>query len=457
MTSRNPRFLYNYTSFKNVKRSSTNKHQSSRFHSIRYDNVFIISNHIRSNHVYKNVNTFGITIHLYSTSAISTSTVRTESTRRIIDYRSDTVTKPSKEMLQTVLNVQTGDDVMGEDTTVQQLQVEVATLFGKQFSLFVPSGTMSNLCSITSHCSSDAASEIVLGSQSHLSLWEGGNISTVANVFPRQLTEHSLTGEFDLNIVQSMIRSDNDDHYATTKVICLENTHNEIGGVPLSFEYINKICSIAHEKSIKVHVDGARIWNASIAKNISLDTYCKNVDSISVCLSKGLGAPIGSLLVSDDKEFIRIAKRARKRYGGGMRQVGVVAVMGLYAIQNNIQRLHIDHSNAKRLAQLLVNNGNFILQRNTSVETNIFFVSLPTLTEPEAFSSSLLESKRTKQIAAQQFQQILFNEYGIKMIGGYGVDNTTFRIVTHLNIRNDDIDFTAAAMINTWNQLQKEL
>jgi threonine aldolase len=329
-------------------------------------------------------------------------------------------------MLESVLTAKTGDDVMGEDPTVRQLESYVAhTLFDKPAALFVPTGTMANLLAILAHCHT-RASEIIIGSQSHICLWEGGNYASLGNVSTRQLLEDTATAEFQEGDILDACRQDNDDHFAQTKLLCLENTHNMLGGLPLSKDYMDRMGSLCRDKQIALHVDGARIFNASIALQIPVKDLCQAADSISVCLSKGLGAPLGSVLVGD-AEFIRLAKRARKRCGGGMRQAGVVAAMGLYALQNNVELLKDDHRRAKRLAEELARHG---FQLAHKVDTNIVFFALPD-------NSTVLK---------EDFGRKLAEQYNIKLTGGYSQGGKLFRVVTHLDLSDEDIDRALEAM-----------
>ena len=248
------------------------------------------------------------------------------SSRRIVDLRSDTVTQPTVDMLRAATQAITGDDVMGEDTTVNNLEAYAADLFGKERALFVPTGTMGNLCAIMAHCHYNKSAEIMIGKNSHINLYEGGGYANLAGVSCKQIDENE-NAMFLVEDLRNALRLDNDDHYAKSTLICLENTHNMLGGVSLPSTYIDIIGKLAHEEweehQMRVHVDGARIFNAAISRNISPSVLCAGADSVSICLSKGLGAPMGSILVGGD-EFIRLARRARKRLGGGMRQAGVV-------------------------------------------------------------------------------------------------------------------------------------
>jgi threonine aldolase len=238
--------------------------------------------------------------------------------------RSDTVTAPSRHMLEAALTAPTGDDVLGEDPTVQKLQEYMADLLGKEKALFVPSGTMANLVAIMAHCHTNRSSEMIIGQNSHISLWEAGNAASLAGVYTRPLPEDVLSAELQVTDVRDACnRSDTDDHVCKTELLCLENTHNILGGAALPLSHMREMGNLCQQElGIKLHVDGARIFNASVALNVSVHDLCAPADSVAICLSKGLGAPLGSVLVGES-EFIRLAKRARKRCGGGMRQVNM--------------------------------------------------------------------------------------------------------------------------------------
>jgi threonine aldolase len=353
----------------------------------------------------------------------------------IIDLRSDTVTAPSKSMLMAALHARTGDDVMGEDPTVLELEETTADLFGKERGLFLPTGTMANLCAIMSHCHY-RASEIIVGANSHICLWEGGNAAGLAGVHTRQLIEDENTAQFNKQDVMDAFRSDNDDHFAKTAALCLENTHNMMGGVALSAEYIREMGNLTQALGIALHIDGARICNAAIAHDISLKELCAPADSVSVCLSKGLGAPLGSVLVGQT-EFIRLAKRARKRCGGGMRQAGVVAAMGLYALQNNRERLAVDHARAAKLALELQRN-NFRLPRQGRVDTNIIYFALP----------------EGSGICNEEYIDCLWTEFGVKLTGGYSRGGELFRLVTHKDLTDEGMDRAAQGLVQLYDKLK---
>ncbi|CAB9511666.1 Probable low-specificity L-threonine aldolase [Seminavis robusta] len=351
------------------------------------------------------------------------------SSSSVVDLRSDTVTAPSRPMLEAALTAPTGDDVMGEDPTVIQLQEYMADLAGKEAGLYVPTGTMANLVSIMAHCHTRAG-EIIIGANSHISLWEAGNAASLAGVHTRQLPE-TPDGVLRHDDIRDAFRLDTDDHCAKTALICLENTHNMLGGAVLNPDDIHATGKLAHDElGIQLHIDGARIFNAVVASQQSLQNICQHVDSVSICLSKGLGAPLGSVLVGD-KEFIRLAKRARKRCGGGMRQAGVVAAMGLYAVQNNVERLEQDHIRAKRLGAELHSNG-FFLPRNGQVDTNLIFFGLP----PDS------------KVSREELIPRLLKEYGIKLSGGYSRGGELFRLCTHMDLNDEGVDRAAEAIVS---------
>lgn len=336
-------------------------------------------------------------------------------------------------MLQAAVTAPLGDDVMGEDPSVVELETYMADLFGKEKALFVPTGTMANLVALLAHCHT-RASEVIFGQESHLCLWEGGHAAGLGGIHTRQLQEDAMTAELDMNQVKDAVRTDQDDHWPETKLLCLENTHNMCGGVAMSVDYMDRMASLAHSMNMKCHVDGARIFNSTVAQRITPKELCKSVDSISVCFSKGLGAPLGSVLIGES-EVIRLAKRARKRCGGGMRQAGVVAAMGLYAVQNNVERLSQDHVRAKRIGAELQSNGLHLL-RDGIIDSNIVYFSLP--------EDSKIETKDLARRAAK--------EYGVKFGGDYSKGGKLFRIVTHLGVNDEDTDRTIEAVVNLYRR-----
>jgi threonine aldolase len=264
---------------------------------------------------------------------------------RVIDLRSDTVTKPSPAMRAFIAAAEVGDDMSGEDPTVNKLQETVAAYFGMESSLFVPSGTMSNQIAVRAH--TQPGDELICEATSHVYVWEAGGPAALSGVMCR--TIEGEYGIFDVPQIEGKIRP-NDQHYARTRLICLENTHNRGGGRIFPLEKIKAISQWARANGLAMHLDGARIWNAIVASGIPAKEWAKHFDSISVCFSKGLGAPIGSCLVGS-KDLIARAHRNRKLFGGAMRQVGIAAAGALFAFENNIDRLAEDHRNAQVIAQ----------------------------------------------------------------------------------------------------------
>lgn len=260
----------------------------------------------------------------------------------MIDLRSDTVTKPTLEMREAMAKAEVGDDVYGEDPTINRLQEAAAEKMGKEAGLFVPSGTMGNLIAVLVHC--QRGEEAIMGDQGHTFVYEAGGISALGGVFPHTLP-NQLDGTLRIDEIRSAIRPD-DIHQPPTKLIILENTQNRCGGVVLSEEYISRVGVLAHEKGLKLHIDGARIFNASVAMKMDAKDMVQAADSITFCLSKGLCAPVGSVLCGSD-EFIARAKRLRKMLGGGMRQAGILAAAGLVALDSMVDRLEEDHRRAR--------------------------------------------------------------------------------------------------------------
>ena len=285
-----------------------------------------------------------------------------------IDFRSDTVTLPSKEMLQSIQDASLGDDVYNEDEAVNELQEYAAKLLDKEAALFFPSGTQSNLTAMLSHC--QRGDEVLIGKSYHTNLYEARGVSVLGGVGICPI-ETSDSGSMNIEDMLIQIKDD-DPHYAVTKLLCLENTFS--GKVQPQSE-LDELANAAHSKNLKVHLDGARLFNAHIHSGLSMQQLTRCFDSVSICLSKGLGAPVGSLLVSD-QDTIDKAHRLRKMLGGGMRQVGVIASCGLYALEYNIQRLQEDHDNARLLAKGLSSIEELSVEFGES-QTNMVFVDCP--------------------------------------------------------------------------------
>ena len=261
----------------------------------------------------------------------------------MIDLRSDTVTLPTNEMKKFIINSPLGDDVYGEDPSVNLLQKKIAKIFNKEAALFVPSGTMANLISVLTHC--NRGDEVILGDKSHIFYYEAGGISAFGGVHSHQLKNYD-DGTIKINDIENSIRDIGNDHFPKTKLICLENTHNACYGSVIDTDYFKDVKEIANDNNLSIHLDGARIFNAAIKLNKSVDELTKDCDSISCCLSKGLSAPVGSVILGT-KNFILKAKHMRKALGGGMRQAGLIASAGIFSLDNMINRIENDHENAK--------------------------------------------------------------------------------------------------------------
>jgi threonine aldolase len=262
-----------------------------------------------------------------------------------VDLRSDTVTKPTPEMREAMAEAEVGDDVFGDDPTVNQLQELAAQMLGKEAALFVPSGTMGNLLALLVHC--QRGDEVIVGNKSHIYLNEAGGMSALGGIQPCPIPNQA-DGTLALDEILASIRTE-DVHHPITRLVCLENTQNICGGVPLTLEYTRRVGELAHKNNLYLHVDGARIFNAATALKVPVKELIAPADSVMFCLSKGLAAPIGSMLVGSSK-FIARARHLRKMLGGGMRQVGVLAAAGLISLEIMTLRLDEDHARARKLA-----------------------------------------------------------------------------------------------------------
>jgi len=332
-------------------------------------------------------------------------------TSQKIDLRSDTVTLPSSEMLEAVASAKLGDDVFLEDPTVNSLQDKAAKILGKEDALIVPSGTMGNLVSILVHCS--RGDEVILGDQAHTFLYEAGGISAFGGIHSRQLKNQD-DGTININDIKNSIREENV-HFPPTTLICLENTHNRCFGAPLTSDYMKEVRYIAKENNCKVHLDGARIFNAAASLGVDVKELTKDVDSVTFCLSKGLSSPVGSIICGD-KDFIKKARHARKALGGGMRQAGIIAKFGEVSLNTMLSQIQEDHKNAQALAEGLNN----IKSINISLEkvySNIVYFKL----NATNLSGQLVE--------IMEKQGILFFE----------VSPNRYRLVTHYGISSEHI------------------
>lgn len=336
-----------------------------------------------------------------------------------VDLRSDTVTHPTPAMREAMAKAQVGDDVYGEDPTVNRLQEMAAAMLGKQAGLFVASGTMGNLVAILAHCG--RGDEAILGNQAHTFLYEAGGISALGGVHSCQLPNQP-DGSLAIDDIEAAIRPD-DAHHPVTRLIALENTHNRCGGTYQTVEYTRAVSDFAHENDLVVHLDGARIFNAAVAQGIAAKELAAPVDSVTFCLSKGLCAPVGSLLCGS-KEFIARAHRIRKQLGGGMRQAGILAAAGIVALETMIDRLAEDHVRAKKLAEGLKQVNGLVVDAG-SPATNMVF---PSLAEDVSLSAEQVEEK--------------MNVLGVRV---RAISQRRFRLVMHYWIDDAGVERTVAA------------
>jgi len=289
---------------------------------------------------------------------------------KVVDLRSDTITRPTPAMRRAMADAEVGDDVFGEDPTVNRLEEMAAERLDKGAALFVASGTMANLVSLLVHCG--RGDEVILGDRSHTFFYEQGGCAGLGGIHPRTLP-NKPDGTLGLRAIEEAIRPDNI-HFPRTRLIILENTHNRCSGSPLTTEYMKDVGEIARRNMVKVHVDGARIFNAAISLGVKASELVSEADSVSFCLSKGLAAPVGSV-VCGSRNFIEEARRARKVLGGGMRQAGILAAAGIVALTEMIERLAEDHDNARRLAEGLAGINGLSVDPK-SVKTNIVYINI---------------------------------------------------------------------------------
>ncbi len=327
----------------------------------------------------------------------------------MIDLRSDTVTRPTPGMLKAMTEAPVGDDVFGDDPTVNRLQAMVAERSGKDAGLFLPTGTQSNLTALMAHCA--RGDEYIVGQNAHTYKYEGGGAAVLGSIQPQPLA-NAPDGTIPLDLIAAAIKPD-DTHFAITRLLALENT---IGGTILPASYVAEATTFARSKGLGTHLDGARIWNVMAASNASLAELCSPFDTVSMCFSKGMGAPVGSVLVGS-KELITRAARWRKSLGGGMRQAGVLAAACIYALENHLPRLRTDHENAARLGAALAQ---IPALKISHQGTNMVFLSVP----PE------------KCVALDAF----LKERGIITAMG-----PRLRLVTHGDLKPGDVDVAAQA------------
>jgi threonine aldolase len=330
---------------------------------------------------------------------------------KIIDLRSDTVTRPTPAMRQAILDAEVGDDVFGEDPTVNRLQVRVAELFGKEAALFMPSGVMGNQVCIKAH--TQPGDEIIVEQDSHIHVYETAAPSVLSGV--QMMAVPGTRGMISAEQIKGAIRP-KAYYLPRTALICLENTHGLAGGTVYPIQTIKQIRELAMESGIKMHLDGARIWNAWVAAGIHPAQYAEYFDSLMVCFSKGLGAPIGSIIIGS-REFIERARTYRKMFGGGMRQVGILAAAALYALDHNVERLREDHEKARALAAAIGNLASFKVDSET-VQTNMVIAQI-----------------RNRELTQESVLAML-QEHGVLLTPERG---NCVRAVTHLDVTMDKI------------------
>lgn len=337
----------------------------------------------------------------------------------IIDFRSDTVTKPTAGMLEAMMRAKVGDDVFGEDPSINELENMSAEMFGMEAGIFCPSGTMTNQIAIK--CHTQPGDEVICDESAHIYQYEGGGIAFNSGASVKLL--YGDRGRIKVDQVAAAINPD-DPHRAHTSLVCLENTSNRGGGSCYDLDEIKKIQALCKEKGLAFHLDGARLWNALVAKKETAKQHGEAFDSISICLSKSLGCPVGSVLLGK-KELIKKARRIRKAFGGGMRQAGFLAAAGIYALQNNIDRLTEDHTHALQIADTIAKKSftKFVLP----VETNIIIFELN-------------DGQTAPELVAK------LKEHNIL---GYAISPNRIRLVTHLDISEQ----MTAETIKTFNTL----
>jgi len=340
----------------------------------------------------------------------------------MIDLRSDTVTLPSASMRKAMAEAELGDDVYGEDPTVNRLQEMAAERLGKEDALLVATGTMANLVSCLTHC--QRGDEIILGDQAHIQVYEAGGVSALGGVHTRTVPNQP-DGSLRLEDVDAAIRKPWNVHYPVSRLLALENTHNRCDGSPVPVEKMDAMAKLAHDNGMSVHVDGARIFNAQVALGVPARRIVANCDSVGFCLSKGLSAPVGSVICGS-RAFIAEAKRWRKMVGGGMRQAGIIAAAGIVALTEMVDRLAEDHANARRLAIGLAQSPLFCINPD-DFKTDIVYI---TLSERCPFDAATV-SQRLKE------HGVLANATSARKL----------RAVTHYGITSEDIDRAIPAFI----------
>ncbi|MGQ9501499.1 MAG: low-specificity L-threonine aldolase [Anaerolineae bacterium] len=337
---------------------------------------------------------------------------------RTVDLRSDTVTLPTHAMRQAIAMAELGDDVFGEDPTVNRLETMAAERLGKEAAMLVMSGTMANLVSVLTHCG--RGDEIIVGDKAHIFLDEAGGCSALGGVHSHQIPNQP-DGTLALSDIEAAVRED-DVHFPRSKLICLENTHNMCGGVCLTPDYMRQVRQLADQYGLIVHLDGARIFNAAVALGVDVKELAHDADSVTFCLSKGLAAPVGSLICGS-RDFIKAARRVRKIVGGGTRQAGIIAAAGIVALEQMVDRLAEDHANARLLADGLANMPGITLDP-TRVQTNlVFFGVAETLWNAAEFC---------ERLAALGVLMLPLGRYIVRAVTHYGIERTDIEHALHI-------------------------
>jgi len=347
-------------------------------------------------------------------------------TRKPVELRSDTMTLPTDSMRRAMAEAEVGDDVSGEDPTVNKLEAYVAELFDKPAALFVTSGTQGNACAIITHCR--PRDDVIAEERAHLVMWEVGGWASLAGV--TMTTVHAPRGVITAELIESAVKP-RDVHLATTRLVCVENTHNGAGGVCITAEHMAEIGRAARAHGLLVHVDGARIFNAAAALGTPVSDLVREADSVQFCLSKGLGAPVGSLLVGSEA-FIHEARRVRKMLGGGMRQAGVIAAAGLVALEETPPKLPQDHANARLLAEIVSDAPGLTVELD-DLETNIVFFHVdPAMATAVEFAARAEDRQ-------------------VRLIGFEGTPSV--RAVTHHQVSEADVRFAAEVICDVAAEL----
>lgn len=361
----------------------------------------------------------------------------------VVDLRSDTITKPTRAMRNAMAEAEVGDDVFGEDPTINALQDRVAKMFNMEAALYVPTGTMGNLISVLSHCQSRGL-EILLGDRSHIHLYEQGGIATLGGVHPRTIP-NLPDGTFNLDTIDDYIRPTDDPHQPMTQLVCVENTHNFCGGKVIPLDFLKRLRLKADKFGIGVHMDGARLINAAVSLGVAPSEIVKYSDSVSLCLSKGIGAPVGSM-ISGRADFIALCRRLRKAVGGGMRQAGVIAAAAMVALDDAPERLAKDHQHAQMIARALHEHGSGVVDVDLKgVHTNIVMVDI--------VKEGLLAPDfchRLHQVTQKEFKQL---ETPVQ-VWCLPFNSLKARFVTHSNVNSLEIELAVEKLKYALKEMQ---